>query len=35
MSWSEAIEFVNQNSKNKKDFGGLIGQLVDLETGYV
>ena len=34
VSWSEAIEFVNQNSKNKKDFGGLIGQLVDLETGY-
>ena len=27
-------EFINQNSKNKKDFGGLIGQLVDLETGY-
>ena len=34
VSWSEAIEFINQNSKNKKDFGGLIGQLVDLETGY-
>ena len=34
MSWGEAIEFINQNSKNKKDFGGLIGQMVDLETGY-
>ena len=34
VSWGEAIEFINQNSKNKKDFGGLIGQMVDLETGY-
>jgi len=34
VSWSEAIEFINQNSKNKKNYGGLLGQLVDLETGY-
>ena len=34
VSWNEAIEFINKNSKNKKDFGGLLGQLVDLETGY-
>jgi len=34
VSWSEAIEFINQKSKNKKDFGGLLGQLTDLETGY-
>ena len=34
VSWSEAIDFINQNSKDKKDFGGLLGQLVDLETGY-
>ena len=33
-SWNEAINFISKNSKNKKDFGGLIGQLVDLETSY-
>ncbi|MAK12573.1 MAG: NADH-quinone oxidoreductase subunit G [Candidatus Pelagibacter sp.] len=33
-SWKEAIQFINQNSKNKKEYGGLIGQLVDLETSY-
>ena len=34
VSWNEAINFISKNSKNKKDFGGLIGQLVDLETSY-
>ena len=34
VSWNEAIKFINQNSKDKKDYGGLIGQLVDLETSY-
>ena len=34
VSWNEAIKFISKNSKNKKDFGGLIGQLVDLETSY-
>jgi NADH-quinone oxidoreductase subunit G len=34
VTWNEAIKFISINSKNKKDFGGLIGQLVDLETSY-
>ncbi len=34
VSWNEAIKFINENSKNKQNFGGLIGQLVDLETSY-
>ena len=33
-SWKEALSFINQNLENKKTFGGLIGQLVDLETSY-
>ena len=34
VSWKEAINFINQNLENKKTFGGLVGQLVDLETSY-
>ena len=33
-SWKEALNFINQNLENKKTFGGLVGQLVDLETSY-
>jgi len=33
-SWKEALSFINQNLENKKTFGGLVGQLVDLETSY-
>ncbi len=33
-SWKEAINFINKNLENKKTFGGLVGQLVDLETSY-
>lgn len=34
VSWKEALIFINQNLGNKKTFGGLVGQLVDLETSY-
>ncbi|MEK9976036.1 MAG: NADH-quinone oxidoreductase subunit NuoG [Pelagibacteraceae bacterium] len=34
VSWKEALNFINQNLENKKTFGGLVGQLVDLETSY-
>ena len=34
VSWKEALSFINQNLENKKTFGGLVGQLVDLETSY-
>tara|TARA_B100000963_G_scaffold357355_1_gene379356 strand:- start:27624 stop:29630 length:2007 start_codon:yes stop_codon:yes gene_type:complete len=34
VSWNEAIEFINKYTKNKKNFAGLIGQLVDCETTY-
>ena len=33
-SWKEALSFINQNLENKKTFGGLVGQIVDLETSY-
>ena len=33
-SWKEALSFINQNLENKKTFGGIVGQLVDLETSY-
>ena len=34
VSWKEALNFINHNLENKKTFGGLVGQLVDLETSY-
>ena len=34
VSWKDALSFINQNLENKKTFGGLVGQLVDLETSY-
>ena len=34
VSWKEALSFIIQNLENKKTFGGLVGQLVDLETSY-
>ena len=34
VSWKEALSFINQNLENKKTFGGLVGQFVDLETSY-
>ena len=34
VSWKEALSFIIQNLENKKNFGGLVGQLVDLETSY-
>ena len=34
VSWKEVLSFINQNLENKKTFGGLVGQLVDLETSY-
>ncbi len=33
-SWKEAINFINENLENKKSYGGLVGQLVDIETSY-
>ena len=34
VSWKEALSFINKNLENKKTFGGLVGQFVDLETSY-
>ena len=34
VSWKETLSFINQNLENKKTFGGLVGQFVDLETSY-
>ena len=33
-TWKDALAYIDKNLENKKTFGGVIGQLVDLETSY-
>ena len=33
-TWKDALSYIDKNLENKKTFGGVIGQLVDLETSY-
>ncbi len=33
-SWKETYKFLKENLANKKSFGGLVGQLTDIETSY-
>ena len=34
VSWKKALDFIQDNIKDKKTFGGIVGQLIDLETSY-
>jgi NADH-quinone oxidoreductase subunit G len=33
-TWKDVLSYIDKNLENKKTFGGVIGQLVDLETSY-
>ena len=33
-TWKDVFSYIDKNLENKKTFGGVIGQLVDLETSY-